>query len=41
MFFNAKQHALLISVFKDSMARIEGDSSLQQAVASSGSPEKA
>lgn len=35
MFFNAKQHALLISVFKDSMSRIDGDSSLQQSVASS------
>ena len=35
MFFNAKQHALLISVFKDSMSHIESDSSLQQAVASS------
>ena len=35
MFFNAKQHALLISVFKDSMARIEGNLLLQQAVTSS------
>lgn len=35
MFFNAKQHIYLISVFKDSMSRIEGDSSLQQSVASS------
>lgn len=35
MFFNAKQHALLISVFKDSMSRIDSDSSLQQSVASS------
>lgn len=35
MFFNAKQHAFLISVFKDSMSHIDGDSSLQQSVASS------
>ena len=35
MFFNAKQHAFLITVFKDSMSRIDGDSSLQQSVASS------
>jgi uncharacterized protein (TIGR02452 family) len=35
MFFNAKQHAFLISVFKDSMSRIDSDSSLQQSVASS------
>ena len=35
MFFNAKQHAFLITVFKDSMSHIDGDSSLQQSVASS------
>ena len=35
MSFNAQQHALLISVFKDSMACIDNDSSLQQSVASS------
>ena len=35
MFFNAKQHVYLISVFKDSMSRIDSDSSLQQSVASS------
>ena len=35
MFFNAKQHVCLISVFKDSMSRIDSDSSLQQSVASS------
>lgn len=35
MFFNTKQHAFLISVFKDSMSRIEGDSNLQHSVASS------
>ena len=40
MFFNAKQQALLKSVFQDSMSRIDGDNSLQQSVASSGSPEK-
>ena len=35
MFFNAKQHVYLISVFKDSMSRIDSDSSLQQSIASS------
>lgn len=35
MFFNAKQHLYLISVFKDSMSCIESDSRLQQAVSSS------
>jgi len=35
MFFNAKQHAFLISVFKDSMSCMDGDSSLKQSVASS------
>ena len=35
MFFNAKQHVYLISVFKDSMSRIDSDSSLQQSVANS------
>lgn len=35
MFFNAKQHAFLISVFKDSMSLIDGDNQLQQSVADS------
>ena len=35
MFFNAKQHAFLISVFGDSMPRIDSDSRLQKAVADS------
>lgn len=35
MFFNVKQHAFLISVFKDSMTRIENDNRLLQAVAQS------
>ena len=35
MFFNASQHALLISVFKDSMSLLESDSRLQKSVADS------
>ena len=35
MFFNAKKHAFLISIFKDSMSLIDSDNQLQQAVACS------